>query len=196
MPSHQTAVRRMISPYAYLSAYSHPNVLTIATVMRGPFLRLSKDALAGIAGWSAMFMEAVVIGSCKREPATTVLAPEIIVVGIDLADIVADAGMEVRTTVGVLELKDVLGEVAILAANFERNTVIGERCVLLCMGAAVGCKMLEFVVASWLASVRLVAAEEDHWEGARVTDVCLTDTGSLDGVNSCIGALFCRQLVI
>lgn len=137
-----------------------------------------------------MLVEALRVTSCKSESSSPILAPEVIDVRVNLADIIVDARMEVRATVGVLELQDILREVTVLTADFEGDTVVRIRGVRLRMSTTVGCKVLKFVATCRLTGMGLVAAEEDYRKRARVANVGLSDGGSFDSIDSRVGASF------
>ena len=158
--------------------------------MRSTVLRVSENPLARRTWRRTMLVEALRVTGCKSESSSPTLAPEVIGVRVDLADIVVDARMEVRATVGVLELQDVLREVAILTADFEGDSVVRIRGVRLRMSTSVGCKVLKLVATCRLTGMGLVAAEENYRKRARVANVGLSDTGSFDSIDSRVGASF------
>ena len=106
-----------------------------------------------------MLMEALRVTSCKSESSGPIFAPKVVRIRVNLADIIVDARMEVRTTVGVLELQDILREVTILTAYFEGDTVVRIRGVRLRVSTTVRCKVLELVATCRLTGMGLVAAE-------------------------------------
>lgn len=80
-----------------------------------------------------MLAEAALATAGNGETSRAGLAPEIAGVRIDFADIVCDARVDISTTVRVLELENVVLEVAVLLANLEGDAVVGVWGVLLCV---------------------------------------------------------------
>lgn len=126
--------------------------------MHNTVWRRGEDARAIVNRWSAVLGKAAIAARRNREAARTLLPPEITSIGIDFADIVRDTRMEIRSSVGILKLEDMVFEIAILLADLEGNPVVGVWGVLLGMGAAVGFEVLEVIAASRFAGVGLKAA--------------------------------------
>ena len=179
-----------------LSTNSHTDILPIATIMRRPIRRLREHAGTTRTRRRTMAMKTLRITRHKREPSPATLPPEIIRIGIHLADIVTDPRMQIGSPVRVLELQRAGREIGSLATHFERDAVVGVGGVGFRMGAAVGGEGLDRVAAGGLACVRLVAALEDDGEGAGVTDVGLADSAGGGGVDGGVGAAFGGPLVV
>ena len=179
-----------------LPTNSHTNILPVTAIVRRTIRRLREHARTARARRRTVLMKTLSIAGREREPASARLAPKIIGVGIDLADIVADARMQVRATVRVLELQRAGREVVALAPHLERDAVVGVGRVGFRVGAAVGGEGLDRVAAGRLPRVGLVAALEDDGEGAGVADVGLADAGGGRGVDGCVATSLGGPLVV
>ena len=120
-------------------------------------------------GW-AVPVKAAFVGSGDLE---TVWSEGI---AVDFTDVVAHIARSVAVlSVGVLELKDVVREVAVVVANFEGDAVVENAGVLLVVATAVGGKVVDSglggVAACWVAAVRLEASLEDEVEVAAIDEV-------------------------
>ena len=164
--------------------------------MRRTIFGAGEDARTSLAGWSTMLVEAVIIRSRKGKATSSLFPPEVAGVRVDLADIVADARMEIWSTVGVLKLQDVVLEISVGTADFKGYTIILYCSILLGMRSAIGSERLDGVTACGMGAVGLEAALKNHGIGACVANMSMAYTGSLHVVNGSISATSSRPFVV
>ena len=92
-------------------------------------LGMGENALACFVGRCTMLMRAVFVRYNKGKPFFILLLPKVSSVRVDLANAVANAGTEIRSTVHILTLQDMVLEVAVVAAEFEGDVVVLHRSV-------------------------------------------------------------------